>query len=244
MGHSSTLIIIPTFNEEGSIGTLLKQLATIQMNNSISQFEVLVVDDNSPDKTIEIIKSLNYEWVNLEVRPKKDGLGNAYKFGFNWASQRNYDFAIEMDADGSHQADDLFKLLTAEEKFDLVIGSRWIPNGKIVNWSIYRKLISRLGNIYAKKMLGMKISDSTSGFRRLRLSKLTQINLDSISSKGYGFQIEIAFAFWISGFMIQEVPIAFVEREFGKSKMSFSIAAEAFRTITFLALARRFRLIS
>ena len=94
MGHSSTLIIIPTFNEEGSIGTLLKQLATIQMNNSISQFEVLVVDDNSPDKTIEIIKSLNYEWVNLEVRPKKDGLGNAYKFGFNWASQRNYDFAI------------------------------------------------------------------------------------------------------------------------------------------------------
>jgi dolichol-phosphate mannosyltransferase len=241
MGHSSTLVIIPTFNEEESIGTLLNHLAAIQMSNSISQFEVLVVDDNSPDKTIEIIKSFDYEWVNLEVRPKKDGLGNAYKFGFNWAFQHGYDYAIEMDADGSHQVDDLVKLLKAEEKIDLVIGSRWVPEGKIVNWPIYRRLISRLGNVYAKKMLGIKINDSTSGFRRLRISKLSRINLDSITSKGYGFQIEITFAFWKNGFLIQEVPISFLEREFGESKMTLGIAAETFWNVTLLSLTRRFR---
>ena len=199
-----------------------------------------MIDDNSSDQTVAIIKELDFEWVNLKVRLKKEGLGNAYKFGFNWASENQYMYVVEMDADGSHRTDDLLKILAADETFDLVIGSRWIQNGTITNWSLHRRLISCLGNIYAKKLLGMKVDDSTSGFRRLRLSKLAQLDLDSITSKGYGFQIEITFAFWLSGSMILEVPINFLEREFGKSKMSFRIAVEAFRTVTFLSLKRRF----
>jgi dolichol-phosphate mannosyltransferase len=141
----------------------------------------------------------------------------------------------------SDLAEDLVKLMNSDEKFDLVIGSRWIPDGKIVNWPLHRSLLSLLGNLYARKMLGMNISDATSGFRRLRLSTLSKIDIYCIASKGHGFQIEIAFAFCSNNFSIQEIPITFVEREFGKSKMNLGIAVEALRNITSLSIKNYYR---
>ncbi len=241
MKISNTLIIIPTFNEEKSIGILLSQLATLRLVDTESSFEVLIVDDNSDDLTHSTVQELQFPWVELHVRPKKDGLGSAYKYGFTWARKMGYGFVIEMDADGSHRVQDLPQILNASSEFDLVLGSRWVKGGSIVNWPILRRVVSKVGNMYAQIVLGMDIKDSTSGFRRMRLSTLNILDIDSVLSKGYGFQVEVAYRFWKNNFRIKQVPIKFIEREFGSSKMTVMIAAEAFINIGTLGLKRIFK---
>jgi len=237
---SNTLIIIPTFNEEKSIGILLSQLASLKLVDAESSFEVLIVDDNSDDLTHATVQELHFPWVELHVRPKKDGLGSAYKYGFTWAKKRGYEFVIEMDADGSHRVQDLPEILNASSEFDLVLGSRWVKGGSIVNWPIQRRIISKVGNMYAQIVLAMDIKDSTSGFRRMRLSSLNFLEVDSVLSKGYGFQVEVAYRFWKNNFRIKQVPIKFIEREFGSSKMTSFIALEAFLNIGALGIKRIF----
>ena len=238
MGNVKNLIIIPTYNEEVSIGILLKKLVNLRKNISVHEFDILIVDDNSPDKTINIVKSFDTTWIYLEVRSSKKGLADAYKFGFNWASNNAYDYVIEMDADGSHQVEDLCKIFEVDQKYDLVIGSRWISGGAIENWSFLRKIISKYGNLYEKFALGINIKDSTSGFRRLKISTLPSLNLDNILSRGYGFQIEVAARFFYKNYDVIEVPITFIDREFGKSKMTATIALEAFYNITKIGVSR------
>ena len=232
MNFCETLIIIPTYEEEETIGILLQKLNEFKMINPDLNFEVLVVDDNSKDKTIDVISKLGFPWVNFVIREKKDGLGNAYKHGFKWARDRNFRFVIEMDADGSHRVEDLKKLLGADKKFDLVLGSRWIEGGATVNWPIRRQLLSKFGNLYARKLLRLKVKDATGGFRRITLDTLFNIDLDLISPQGYGFQIAVVYLFEKNHFNITEMPITFVERESGYSKMTKSIALEAFKYIT------------
>lgn len=219
------LIIIPTYNEAPNIPILISKLQEVQ--NKLN-FDLLFVDDNSQDGTRNLIKSTKYAWINLLERSKKNGLGEAYKAGFKWAETKEYEFVIEMDADGSHRVEDLPVILKADQKFDLVVGSRLIPGGKVVNWPWYRRYISRLGNYYARKLLNLSIRDSTSGFRRLRLNSLHEINAEKIMSKGYGFQVEMVNRFELAGKTTTEVPIIFVERIHGDSKMTVKIAAEAF----------------
>jgi dolichol-phosphate mannosyltransferase len=239
VGNVSNLIIIPTYNEEETIELLLGKLNDIRFKLRNDLFDVLIVDDSSPDSTVDKISALEYPWVNLQIRPAKNGLATAYKFGFAWAQINNYAFAIEMDADGSHRVEDLVKLLQADSQYDLVIGSRWTQGGNILNWPAHRIVISRMGNFYAKHVLRMRIDDSTSGFRRIKLNKLKNVDMTLIRSKGYGFQVELALAFWRCGFTIKEIPITFIEREYGVSKMTVKIAFEAFWNVTYLAIKRK-----
>ena len=232
MHKPETLIIIPTYFEEETIGELLTKLKKLRESLTENQFDVLVVDDNSQDKTIEIVKSFELDWTNYIVRPKKDGLGNAYKHGFKWAKERGYEFVIEMDADGSHRVDDLPKLLTVDKNVDLVLGSRWISGGGIVNWPISRQILSKFGNFYARTLLRLPIKDSTGGFRRIKISSLFKLDFDLISPQGYGFQVAVSYLFFKNEFKIVEVPIIFIERERGQSKMTTAIAIEAFKYVT------------
>lgn len=235
------LVIIPTYNEAGNI---LRQIAELKSTRehlaSNHLFDLLVVDDGSPDGTAKLVSDLNLPWVNVEVRLEKSGLGDAYKHGFAWAKERGYKYVIEMDADGSHQTKDLYKLLEAPAVNDLVIGSRWIPHGEVENWPLHRKLLSQLGNVYSKIALGISIKDSTSGFRRISLAALNEIDMSTINAKGYGFQIEMAYRIAKSGRRVCEVPITFIERIEGKSKMSIAIVIEALLLISELGIQRIF----
>jgi dolichol-phosphate mannosyltransferase len=204
-------------------------------------FDVLVVDDNSPDGTGMLVSNLNLPWVFLEVRSEKSGLGDAYKHGFRWAIKRNYSFVIEMDADGSHRVADLNRLLFAPNELDLTIGSRWIKGGSVENWPFYRQLLSRAGNLYAKKFLGFQINDSTAGYRRISIRVLELIPLDTVTSRGYGFQIEMAYRISLASRQIREVPITFVERTQGESKMNSRIVFEALLLIAKLGFQRLLR---
>ena len=233
---SDFLLIIPTFNEALNVEVLFKNLSILRQSGTL--FEVLLIDDGSPDNTAEIVRKFELKWVTVLSNKEKKGLGTAYKQGFLFASNLNYKFVVEMDADGSHKVDDLKKLLGADHAYDLVIGSRWVPGGEVVNWPVHRVLISRIGNIYAKLLLGIKVNDSTSGFRRMRVTRLRKIDLNKISSAGYGFQVEIAHSLVEHGAKYLEIPISFVERVHGKSKMSKEIAFEAFKIVTFMGLKR------
>jgi dolichol-phosphate mannosyltransferase len=177
--------------------------------------------------------------VHLLVRDEKQGLGVAYLEGFNWAFRRNFDFIVEMDADGSHRAEDLVELMGASSDADLVIGSRWIAGGQVLNWPAMRKLISKIGNRYAKFMLGAEILDMTSGFRVFRAKFLQQLVSEPVSSHGYSFQVELAYRASRNGTVI-EIPISFVERVDGKSKMTLAIVLEALTKVTFWGLKRVF----
>jgi len=174
-------------------------------------------------------------------RRGKQGLGAAYIAGFHYALERDYEFVVEMDADGSHRAEDLPKLLAIAEKHDLVIGSRYVPGGSTLNWSAHRKLLSWAGNVYAKFMLGTNISDMTAGFRVFRVSFLKGMHLETISARGYSFQIEMAYRTIYDGGRIVEVPIVFIEREIGESKMSKDIVFEAIWLMTKMGVKRLFR---
>lgn len=220
-----TLIIIPTYNEYENLQPLLRSIFSYAPNA-----DILIVDDNSPDGTGELADQLHKDDSRIQVihRTGKLGLGTAYVTGFKYAISHGYDAAFEMDADFSHDPQYLPNFLQAIENADLVIGSRYIPGGATPNWSLTRRLISGCGNIFARFMLGIPVHDCTAGYRCYRREVLESIDLDSIQSQGYAFQVELAYRVMKRGFVIVETPIVFLDRRVGKSKMSRQIVAEAF----------------
>jgi dolichol-phosphate mannosyltransferase len=229
------LVVVPTYNEAENIGVLLSELTEAH-----PVLEILVVDDHSPDGTGKLVEKIarNQPRVHLLLRTAKTGLGDAYLAGFNWALQRNFQVIIEMDADGSHQVTDLPKLLQASDTHDLVIGSRWVNGGAVTNWPWYRRAISRFGNSYARMMLGTQIRDMTAGFRAFNAEFLAQLDTDGVAAHGYAFQVELAYRAHREQAKIIEVPITFIERTQGKSKMSSAIVVEALWLVTRWGLSR------
>lgn len=222
-----TLVIMPTYNEVESLSFSINSIRELEL-----ELDVLIVDDNSPDGTGHLADQLSNSKTFVLHRKAKDGLGAAYLAGFNWAISKDYEVVIEMDADGSHQAKDLQKILDQVENADLVLGSRWVNGGEVVNWPWYRRMISRAGNRYAKQMLGTKINDMTSGFRAFRVEFLKTLELEGVAARGYGFQVEMALRTHRAGGRIIEVPIVFIERNFGRSKMTTAIVLEALWLVT------------
>ena len=236
---TSVLVVIPTYNESESIESLLKRLNSARMQISDKfEIDILIVDDNSPDQTAVIAKNLQFSGLKVLSRQHKSGLGPAYLAGFKQGLLENYDYFVEMDADLSHQPEQLIDLLNAASKVDLVIGTRWIPGGSVVNWPKRRKWISKLGTGYASFALNLPYKDLTSGYRVLPREFLSQLDFSLIETRGYGFQIEMALKAIESGFGIKQVPITFVERENGYSKMSLAIIWEAWSMVTIWALRR------
>jgi dolichol-phosphate mannosyltransferase len=204
--------------------------------------KLLIVDDNSPDGTGEIADKLaaSDDRINVMHRTEKSGLAGAYKAGFAWGIERGFDYLVEMDADGSHRAVDLPKLLAAAPGHDLVIGSRWTKGGKVENWPWHRMMLSRWGNVYAQFMLASSTRDMTAGFRVYKASLLQRLDLENLSARGYSFQVEMTRKSEQAKARIVEVPITFIEREHGVSKMSRSIVIEAMLLVTKLGLKRVF----
>lgn len=219
------LVIIPTYNEIDN----MKQLLPILMKLD-SQFDVLVVDDNSPDGTAAFVDKYKSENKRVHIlnRAQKQGLGKAYIAGFKWGLEKKYDVLTEMDADFSHAPHHLVEILKAIETTDVVIGSRYVPGGGTVNWSLLRKIISRGGSLYSRIILGYPINDWTGGFNSWKKEVLEKINLDTIQSNGYSFQIELKYKASKNNFKILELPIIFEDRRVGQSKMSLKIVLEAF----------------
>ena len=220
-----SIVIIPTFNEKENIAQLIPQLFQIE-----KEISILVVDDNSPDGTAQVVKEMQSRFPNLHLlsRAGKEGLGRAYIAGFQWALEKAYDFIVEMDADFSHRPQDLSKMLKAAEDHDFVIGSRYVPGGSTINWTWMRKLISRGGSLYSRLILGYPIRDWTGGFNGWKAKVLRALDLPTIRSNGYSFQIELKYKACRKGFQFQEVPIVFADRVVGQSKMSSKIVIEAF----------------
>jgi dolichol-phosphate mannosyltransferase len=220
-----TLIIIPTYNEIDNLRPLLKEIFSYA-----PEIDVLIVDDNSPDGTGKLADEIHEQNTQVHVlhRAGKLGLGTAYIEGFKYAIEHAYDAAFEMDADFSHDPRYIPDFLKAIENADLVIGSRYIPGGDTPNWTMLRRLISGGGNIFARFMLGIPVHDCTAGYRCYRREVLERIDLDSIQSQGYAFQIELAYRVMQHGFKIVETPIVFMDRRVGKSKMSRKIVIEGF----------------
>jgi dolichol-phosphate mannosyltransferase len=234
------LVIIPTYNELEALPMIL---ARVQRN--VPSAEILIVDDNSPDGTGRIAD----QWVEAHTgihvlhRVGKAGLGAAYLAGFSWGLQQGYDVIVEMDADGSHQPEQLPDLLAALEYSDLVLGSRWVEGGGTQNWSKNREILSKGGNYYTKKMLGIDISDATGGYRAFKASTLRSLDLHEVASAGYCFQVDLAWRAKQRGFIVTEVPIMFVEREVGTSKMSRKIVTEALWKVTVWGVDRRIKIL-
>ena len=234
------LVVIPTYNEIENIEAIIRAVFQLE-----KPFHVLIVDDNSPDKTFEKVKELQKEFSNqlfLEVRNKKSGLGTAYVHGFKWALLHNYAYVFEMDADFSHNPNDLQKLYEVCENdgADMTIGSRYVKGVNVVNWPLSRVLLSYFASIYVKIITGMKIHDATAGFICYRKEVLEQINLDKIKFVGYAFQIEMKYRTYCKGFKIKEVPIIFTDRTKGQSKMSNSIIKEAVFGVITLRIKKLF----
>jgi dolichol-phosphate mannosyltransferase len=225
MEQVSNIVIIPTYKERENVEAIVKAVSSQRI------FDILIIDDNSPDGTANIVKDLQKSFTNLHLleRPGKLGLGTAYLAGFKWALERGYEFIYEMDADFSHDPNDLMKLFQAcsEDGADLAIGSRYISGVNVVNWPLSRVLMSYIASIYVRIITGMKIMDTTAGFKCYRRKVLENIRLDKIKSVGYGFQIEMKFKTWTLGYKIVEVPIIFTDRKLGASKMSGGIFNEA-----------------
>jgi dolichol-phosphate mannosyltransferase len=223
------LVIIPTFNERENVEVIVGRVRA-----AVASVDVLVVDDNSPDGTGEVADGLAAADSQVKVlhRVAKDGLGAAYLAGFGWGLERGYDVLVEMDADGSHQPEELPRLLEALRDADLVIGARWVPGGQVVNWPKSREVLSRSGNAYAKVMLGVPLRDATGGYRAFRASALEKIGVEAVDSRGYCFQIDLALRAVRAGLRVVEVPITFVERVHGTSKMSQGIVMEAMWRVT------------
>ena len=237
----SVLILIPTYNESENIKNLLSRLVAARINLSKNfAVDFLVIDDSSPDKTAQIAKSITIEGLSVLIRDKKTGLGPAYLAGFKQGLTGDYDFFVEMDADLSHQPEQLINLLHAADEKSLVIGTRWMPGGSVVNWPARRKFISRVGTWYASFVLKLPYQDLTSGFRVLPREFLEKLNFNEIETRGYGFQIEMALKAVESGFEIKQVPITFVEREYGRSKMSSLIVLESWLMVSKYGFKRIF----
>lgn len=228
--NPSTLVVIPTYNERESLPSLVEALLAVEPGIAI-----LVVDDGSPDGTGEYVDDLARTEPRIAIihRTAKEGLGPAYIAGFRWALERDFTVIVEMDADGSHQVEALPDLLKAvTDGAALAIGSRWVPGGRIVNWPKYRQAISRTGTAYARILLRSKLHDITSGYRAFTRAALESVDLDSLSAQGYAFQIELAWRVERQGLTVTEVPITFVERAFGRSKMTTRIVVEALAKVT------------
>jgi dolichol-phosphate mannosyltransferase len=223
------VMVIPTYNEVSNLAWIVGRL-----RRAHPEVDVLVVDDDSPDGTGRVADELAEADPRLHVlhRAAKGGLGAAYLAGFTWALEEGHDVIGEMDADGSHQPEQLHLLLTALETADLVIGSRWVPGGSVTNWPARRELLSRGGNAYVRLLLGIDVRDATAGFRLFRRATLEKIDLGQVRSAGYVFQTDLVARTLRSGLTVREVPIEFVERVRGESKMSPSVAAESLRRIT------------
>ena len=223
------LVVVPTFNERDNI---LRVLASLL--GATTEADVLVVDDSSPDGTQEVVAKLaaSNDGVHLLVRPHKMGLGSAYIAGFGWGADRGYEILCEMDADGSHDPAQIPRLIAALKDADLVIGSRYVQGGGVANWSLARRLLSRYANAYVRLWLRLGVKDATSGFRAFRTESVQALDISTVRSEGYGFQIEMTRRLVRSGRRVIEVPISFIERAGGESKMSSRIVLEALINVT------------
>ena len=222
-----SIVIIPTYNEKENIEKIIRKVFSLP-----HEFHILIVDDGSPDGTGNIVKNLQQQFpakLFLMERSGKQGLGRAYIAGFHWAIEKRYDYIFEMDADFSHNPDDLIRLrhACADEGADVSVGSRYVKGGGVVNWPMNRVLLSKYASVYVRLITGMKIKDATAGFKCYRRKVLETIDLDKIHFVGYAFQIEMKFTAWKHGFKIKEVPITFTDRIEGVSKMSGGIIKEA-----------------
>jgi dolichol-phosphate mannosyltransferase len=231
-----TLVVLPTYQEAGNVAEVLRRLRA-----AAPAAEVLVVDDSSPDGTADVAKAVAAELgaIDVLVRPGKTGLGSAYRAGFAEGLARGYDVLVEMDADLSHDPADLVRLVGALEDADLAVGSRYVPGGSIPRWSWWRRSLSKWGNRYAGAVLGLSVRDSTSGFRAYRAPALAGADLGSVRADGYGFQIEMVHRVARAGGRVVEVPIRFVDRTEGESKMSARIVVEALALVTWWGLRDR-----
>ena len=228
------LVIVPTYNEIENIQSLLPQLMKL-----CQDLDVLVVDDNSPDGTAGKVKELaeSEPRIHLLLRTKKEGLGKAYLAGFQWGLENGFETLTEMDADFSHRPEDLSKILDEIPKKDFIVGSRYVQGGRVVNWSLLRKLISRGGSLYSKFIMGFPLNDWTGGFNCWRRDSLKAMELEKVTSEGYCFQIELKYRALRAGLQGQEVPIVFEDRRVGQSKMSLRIVLEAFYKVWFIRFA-------
>ncbi|MBM9510343.1 polyprenol monophosphomannose synthase [Actinacidiphila acididurans] len=230
------LVIIPTYNEAENIQPIVKRVRA-----SVPDAHVLIADDNSPDGTGKLADELaiSDDHIHVMHRKGKEGLGAAYLAGFRYGLDEGYGVLVEMDADGSHQPEELPRLLTALKSADLVLGSRWIPGGRVVNWPTSRRLLSRGGSTYSRLMLSVPIRDVTGGYRAFRRETLEGIGMEEVASAGYCFQVDLAWRAVKAGFHVIEVPITFVERELGNSKMSRAIVGEALLRVTVWGVGSR-----
>ena len=238
---SDSIVIIPTYNEKENIEKIIRKVFSLQQS-----FDILVVEDNSPDGTAQIVKNLMLEFPDklfIEERKGKLGLGTAYIHGFRWALQKGYSFVFEMDADFSHNPEDLSRLYDAcaNKGGDVAIGSRYIKGVNVVNWPMGRVLMSYFASIYVRFITGMQIMDTTAGFKCYRAEVLKAINLNKIRFMGYAFQIEMKFTAWQLGYKIVEVPIIFTDRRAGTSKMSGGIFGEAMWGVLRMKIVSIFR---
>jgi dolichol-phosphate mannosyltransferase len=240
MNTKEKLVIIPTYNEKENIEKIIRKVMSLD-----GGFNILIIDDGSPDGTALIVKELQKEFVGrifIIERKGKLGLGTAYITGFKWVIQEGYEYIFEMDADFSHNPEDLLRLYDAcKNGADLAIGSRYISGVNVVNWPMGRVIMSYCASMYVRIVTRMKIMDTTAGFKCYRLGTLKSINFDKIRSKGYGFQIEMKFTAWKLGFKIVEVPIIFTDRKVGSSKMSGGIFNEALWGVLRMKVASFFR---
>jgi dolichol-phosphate mannosyltransferase len=230
------LVIVPTYNERESLPVIVSGIRLTEPD-----VHILIADDNSPDGTGEVADDLSSSVNSVHVlhRSAKAGLGAAYLDAFNWAKSNGYDVVVEMDADGSHRPQDLTKILDALTNNDVVLGSRWIKDGRVVNWAKSREVLSRGGNLYTRMWLGIPIHDATGGFRAYRMNALAVMNLDQVESQGYCFQVDMAWRAVKANLRVAEVPITFVERELGESKMDGSIVKEALWRVTQWGIEKR-----
>lgn len=229
MTADRVVVCVPTYNERDNLPEIVTRL-----RSAVAAADILVIDDASPDGTGKLADELAEadKQVHVLHRAGKAGLGAAYVAGFHWALEHGYNVVVEMDADGSHQPEQLPRMLTALENADVVIGSRWVSGGEVRNWPLSRRALSRGANIYVRAALGMPVADATAGFRAYRAAVLRSRPLAEVSSQGYCFQVDLTWHAWRAGFAVVEVPITFVERQRGQSKMSRSIVAEALWRVT------------
>jgi len=230
------LVVVPTYDEVENLPLITRRLRT-----AVPTADLLVVDDNSPDGTGELADGLAAADPSVHVlhRAGKQGLGAAYLAGFAWAREQGYDVVVEMDADGSHAPEQLPRLLAALEDADLVLGSRWVAGGEVVNWPRSREVLSRGGNLWTRVALGLPLKDATGGFRAYRREVLDKVATPAVASQGYCFQVDLAWQTWRAGYRVVEVPITFVERELGTSKMSRAIVLEALWRVTLWGVTSR-----
>jgi dolichol-phosphate mannosyltransferase len=233
-----TLVIIPTYNESENIARIISRT-----REAVPDAHILIADDNSPDGTGKLADEIasDDDHVHVMHRLGKEGLGAAYLAGFEWGINEGYEVLVEMDADGSHQPEQLPELLAALTDADLVLGSRWVKGGKVVNWPKSREALSRGGNLWTRIMLGIPLRDATGGFRAFRRKTLLGLGLDNVASAGYCFQVDLAWRALKAGFRVVEVPITFIEREYGDSKMSKRIVIEALLLTTVWGVEHRIK---